>query len=342
MKVLVTGGGGFLGSWVVEALKARGDTPRIFARGDYSFVKGAEHVRGDITNSEAVTAASKGVDAIIHVAGRPGVWGNRASYWVPNVIGTQHVLDACRLHGIPRLVYTSSPSVVFGDEALENVDESAPYPSRYLCHYPESKAEAERRVLAAHRPGKLHTVSLRPHLIWGPGDTNLIPRIVDRARKRRLARVGDGTNLAAVSYVENAAAAHVAALDAIASPSSAAGGRAYFISQAEPVVLWDFIDQILAGVGAPKIQKRVSYATARRVGAALEALWWLAGREQEPPMTRFVAAQLATSHWFQIDRARKDLGWEPSISTQEGLQRLFASYAGGSRPAASPPAMAGV
>jgi nucleoside-diphosphate-sugar epimerase len=208
--------------------------------------------------------------------------------------------------------------VVYGDDPIEGGDESLPYPDHYLTHYPATKAQAEQAVLAAHEPGVLHTVALRPHLIWGPGDPHLVPRLVERAKKGQIARVGDGTNRVSVAYVENAAHAHVLALDAIASPSSSAGGRAYFINEPEPVVLWDFLETILDGVGAPKPKKKLSFSAARKIGGAMELAYKTFGISDEPRMTRFVATQLATSHWFKVDRAREDLGFEPVVSVEEG------------------------
>lgn len=329
MTVLVTGGGGFLGSWVVRKLLERGDDVRIIARSEYPELaaQGVDCRQGDIADADAVLEAVRGCDVVHHVAGQPGVWGDKQLYWRPNVTGTENVIEACRTAGVGRLVYTSSPSAVFGDEPHDGSNEDLPYPARYLCHYPESKAAAERLVLRAHVPGKLHTVSLRPHLIWGPGDRYLIPRVIEAARAGSVARVGDGKNKVSVVYVENAAAAHLSAADAIEAEDSPAGGKPYFIAQAEPVLLWEFIDGILDGVGAPRIEKRVSYKTARFVGGVLEAVYKIFGLSGEPRMTRFVAAQLGTSHWYSIDRARRDLGYDPKITTDEGLKRLFADYA---------------
>lgn len=327
MRALVTGGGGFLGSWIVRQLLARGDRVRILARGEYPAIAalGVECTRGDIESKEVVLAATEGVDAVFHVAGRPGIWGPRADYYGTNLTGTENVLAACRTRRILRLVYTGTPSAVFGTEAIDGGDETLPYPARHLCHYPASKAEAERRVLAAHDPGRLHTVSLRPHLIWGPGDRFLIPKLIDAARTGRVRRVGDGKNLVSVTYVENAASAHLAAMDALEDPASPAGGKAYFVADRDPVELWSFIDRVLAGVGAPAIEGHISYQSAYRVGAVLELLHRLLGRDDEPRMTRFLAAQLGKAHWFKIDRAMQDLRWRPEVSTEAGLDRLFGS-----------------
>ncbi|MEX2091758.1 MAG: NAD-dependent epimerase/dehydratase family protein, partial [Pirellulales bacterium] len=240
MRALVTGAGGFLGRYIVEALVMRGDRVRGVARGDYPELKslGAEMVRGDLADRETVVAAGKGMDCVFHVASRVGIWGPWREYYSANVVGTQNVIEACRANGVGRLVFTSSPSVTFDGRDQCGVDESAPYPSRWLAHYPHSKALAEQAVLAADDEGGLRTCSLRPHLVWGPRDHQLTARLVQRARAGRLRRVGDGANLVDMIFVENAAEAHVQAADALGETASAVGGKAYFLSQGEPVNCW--------------------------------------------------------------------------------------------------------
>lgn len=325
MKVLVTGGGGFLGRHIVEQLLARGETVQLVARGTYPEIEamGATSVRGDLAEPEVALTALSGMDAVIHVAAKAGVWGPDEEYRRANLTATENVIEACRRHGVRRLVYTSTPSVVYGDAPIEGGDESLPYPARYLTAYPKTKAAAEKLVLAAHEPGRLHTVALRPHLVFGPGDPHFLPRLVDRSKRGQLARVGDGTNRVSVSYVENVAAAHVIALDAIDPDDAPAGGKAYFINEPEPVLAWDFIDRLLEGVGAPKVRRQVSYGVAKTAGTVLETAHRIFGLSGEPKMTRFVAAQLATSHWFHIDAARRDLGYEPRFTLNEALERTF-------------------
>jgi nucleoside-diphosphate-sugar epimerase len=323
LKVLVTGGGGFLGRYIVEQLLARGDEVRIFGRGRYADLEGqgAESLQGDIRDAVSVARACAGVDAVIHTAAVAGVWGPWKRYYEINTLGTKHVLDACRLQGVTRLVFCSSPSVTFDGSDQENIDESAPYPARWLCHYPHTKALAEQQVLAACRDGELLTCALRPHLIWGPRDQHLIPRLLDRDRKGKLIRVGDGKNRIDMVYVENAAAAHIQALDAL-RPGSPVVGRAYFISQGSPVNCWGWIDQILALAELPPVSRGISFGTAWRLGAMMESLYGALRIQSEPRMTRFLAAQLAKHHYFNIERARHDFGYRPHVSTEEGMQRL--------------------
>jgi nucleoside-diphosphate-sugar epimerase len=324
MRVLVTGGGGFLGAALCRALVARGDQVRSLSRGDYPALTalGVETHRGDVADAAAVVKAVEGCEAVCHVAAKAGVWGPFAEYYQANVVGTRNVIDACRKHGVPRLVYTSSPSVVYagGDEC--GIDESAPYPERYLTHYPRTKSEAERLALAAN-DASLATVALRPHLIWGPGDNHLLPRLLASAKAGRLRRVGDGQNVVDTTYIDNAVHAHVAALDRL-RPQAACAGRAYFIANDQPQPLWDLIDQMLAAGGAPPVTRSISARKAYFAGALFELIYgalWLPG---EPPMTRFVARQLATSHWYNLAAAKRDLGYAPTVTVDEGLERLRA------------------
>ena len=263
------------------------------------------------------------MDVVFHVAAIAGLWGRRRLFWEINVTGTRNVINACRAARVKKLVFTSSPSVVFGEEELCGVDESQPYPDRYLAAYPQTKAEAEQMVLVANAPD-LATVALRPHLIWGPGDPHLLPRVIARARAGRLVQVGDGENLVDVTYIDNAAAAHLNAADSL-SPGSPCAGRAYFISQGEPVRLWPWLNDILEAVSAPRVTKSISYRTARRLGGILEATYRLLGIRREPRLTRFLAAQLAHSHYFDITAARRDLGYRPVVSMAEGLSTFLSS-----------------
>jgi 2-alkyl-3-oxoalkanoate reductase len=328
MHALVTGGGGFLGRYIVEQLLARGDRVRSFGRGAYPELEamGVEVVRGDITDCRAVVDACQGVDCVFHTAARAGVGGVLKDYERPNVTGTVWVITGCRVHYVPRLVYTSSPSVTFAGEDQRGIDESVPksitWMQKNAAHYSCSKALAEIVVLHGFHSRPTQACALRPHLIWGPRDAHLIPRLIDRARRGRLRRVGDGTNLVDICYVENAAAAHLAAADALAAPDSPAAGRAYYISQGEPVNCWQWIDEILALAGLPPVRKSMSLKAAWRLGAVCEAAYSLLRLRGEPPMTRFLAAQLARSHWYDISAARRDLGYEPKISTAEGMRRL--------------------
>ncbi len=319
-KVLVTGGGGFLGGGIVKLLRERGDVVYSFSRGYYPRLKalGIEQIRGDIRDKQAVEKALNGMDIVFHVAARPGVWGDYDDYFGVNVTGTRNVIAACMACGIKRLVYTSSPSVIFDGRDMAGVNESTPYPEHYHAHYPKTKAMAEQEVKSA-TDESLKTIILRPHLIWGPGDNHLVPRILKRAN--RLRRIGDGLNLVDTVYIDNAAHAHVLAADQL-NKHPELSGNVYFISQDEPVRLWDMIDNILKAGGKGPVKGSFSRQTAWIIGTICEGIFKLLRLQQEPPMTRFVANELATSHWFDINAARRDLGYEPLVSIEEGLSRL--------------------
>ncbi len=323
MKVLVTGGGGFLGRYIVEKLLGAGHEVTSFSRRRYLELEkiGAKTITGDICDREAISLAINGMDGVIHTASRVGVWGPWNEFYRANVIGTRNVIDACRKNGVGRLVYTSSPSVVFDGADHEGIDESYPYPDNYLAYYPHTKAMAEREVINANGKRGLATCSLRPHLVWGPRDTNLIPRLVSRARSGRLKLVGNGHNLIDTVYVENAATAHVNALERLEEGSLVAGS-VYFISQGEPVKIGHFINEVLDRYDLPPASKSVSFKTAYMVGSILEFMYQLIGKQDEPIMTRFLALQLSKSHYFDISKARTELGYYPSITIREGLGRL--------------------
>ncbi len=326
MRILVTGGGGFLGRAIIDQLVARGDKVRSYARGAYPQLAalGVEVIHGDVTDRRALTAACSGVECVIHTAAIAGIRLDWTPYERTNLRGTETVIAACLKQGVARLVFTSSPSVTFNGQDQCGVDESAPYDFAWMeanaAHYSRSKALAEQAVLAANG-NVLRTCALRPHLIWGPGDNHLIPRLVERARRRRLLRVGDGTNKVDVTYIENAATAHLLAIDALGS-SGRAAGRAFFISQGEPVNCWEWINEILALAELPPVKRSISLKWAERIGVAYEKTYRLLHCKGEPPMTRFLAAQLAKSHWFDISAAKRVLGYKAEVSTAKGMKRL--------------------
>lgn len=325
MKALVTGGGGFLGLAVVRMLRQRGDEVRAFSRQDYAALRdlGVEQIQGDLGDANAVSAAAKGCNIIFHVAAKAGVWGPYEEYHRANVLGTENVIAACREQGIQRLVHTSSPSVVFNGRDMEGVNESVPFPEHFEAHYPHTKALAEQRVLAAN-DAHLATVALRPHLIWGPGDNHLLPRLVMRSRARQLRRIGSQRNKVDTIYIDNAAEAHLLAADKLA-PGSPVAGKAYFISQDEPIELWEMINRMLHSVGEPPVTRTVPAGLALFVASCLETWGRLTGSEKEPRLTKFMAREMTTAHWFDISAAKRDFGYSPGVSTEEGLRRLAAA-----------------
>lgn len=324
MKVLVTGGGGFLGQAICRQLLARGDEPIALQRSESPALAslGIAQRRGDIRSPGDVRAAAAGCAAVIHTAGKAGSWGDPAVYHAINVVGTQNVIDVCRALDIQRLVFTSSPSVAHGGGDIEGGDESLPYPAHYAAAYPQSKAIAEQKVMAASGNG-LHTVSLRPHLVWGPGDNQLLPRLVERARAGTLKLPGT-TKLIDTVYIDNAAQAHLQALTAL-DTNPACHGKTYFISNGDPWPQAQIISALLAAVGVDVRIKAIPTTVALLVGALAEGWWRLSRRQDEPPLTRWSAQQLSTAHWYDISAAREDLGYQPMISMHEGLARLRAS-----------------
>lgn len=324
MKVLVTGGAGFLGQALCAALQAQGHEVTSFQRSHSPALErsGVRQVRGDLADAAAVRAAFVGQEAIFHNAAKAGAWGSHASYFDANVTGTRNVLAAMRAHGIPTLVYTSTPSVTHsGRSPVEGGNEvDTPYGSNFKAPYPATKLIAELEVLAANDAG-LATVALRPRLIWGPGDTQLLPRLVERARAGRLRFIDGGHNRMDTTYIDNAAQAHLDAFAAL-RPGAACAGKAYFISNGEPRPVRQIVNDMLAAAGVPPVTGQVPYAVAYAAGALLEPAWKLLRLDGEPPMTRFLAEQLSTPHWYDISASQRDFGYTPRVSTAEGLHRL--------------------
>jgi 2-alkyl-3-oxoalkanoate reductase len=327
MNLLVTGGGGFLGQALCRGLVERGHAVTSFNRGHYPELDaiGVRQVRGDLADRDAVLASAQGMDAIFHNAAKAGAWGSYDSYHAANVVGTHNVIEACRAHGIGRLVYTSTPSVTH--RATHPVEggtaDTVPYGEGFKAPYAETKTIAEKAVLAAN-DARLATVALRPRLIWGPGDQQLLPRLVERARAGRLRFVGDGDNRIDTTYIDNAAQAHFDAFDHLA-PAAACAGKAYFISNGEPKPVREIVNALLAAAGAPRVEKTLPFGVAYAIGGACEVLWPLLRLRGEPPLTRFLAEQLSTTHWYDMSPATRDFGYRPRVTIAEGLQRLAAS-----------------
>lgn len=339
MRAFVTGGGGFLGTRIVELLRARGDEVVSYSRAAHPHLErlGARCERGDVCDARALELAMRGADIVFHVAAKAGVWGPRAEFERVNVEGTRAVLAAARVNAITRFVHTSSPSVCFDGRDHVAASNDLSHASQWTCDYPRTKAEAERMVLAAHAPD-FATCALRPHLVFGPGDPHLLPRVVARARQGKLVVVGDGTNRVSLTFVDNAAWAHLDAADRL-EPRARHAGRAYFVNQAEPVVLWTWIGELVKALGLPAPRRRVSLGSARVLGRSCEVLWRLLGRASEPPLTRFVAEQLATTHTYSLAPARADFGYEERVSlsdaTARTLEDLRAQETSGGGPSAA-------
>ena len=351
VPVFITGASGFIGGKIAERLLADGRRVRVLSRRPLPEMeaRGAEVIPGDLDDVHALRRGCASAESVFHVAGRVGVWGPRREFFHVNVDGTKNVIAACREAGVARLIYTSSPSVVYNGGDLRNVNESAPLCQQAPCAYPTSKAAAELEVLSAH--GKnFSTIALRPHLVWGPGDRNVVPRVLALAKSGRLKIIGAGENKVDVTHITNVVDAHLLAEGALlnvagvadprerkgtsapGSPTPATaypGGKAYFITNGEPVLLWKWINNLLMELNEPPVTKHVSLSTTYFAGGVLEALWRALPLKGEPPMTRFVAKEMATDHWFDITAARRDLAYHPLMTVADGVKDLVAHYKAG-------------
>ncbi len=330
MRILVTGAGGFLGGKITRMLIARGDHVVAVQRSGAPELErlGVKVVCGDLSGPAAqvlLNAAASGCDGVIHVAAKAGHWGSFQQYFAANVTATRNVLTVCQAQRIPRLVYTSTPSVAHAGGDLAGVDESTAIPARFHAHYPATKAVAECEVLAANS-AMLSTCALRPHLIWGPGDNHLLPRLIARAQAGKLRFVGNAQNLIDTIYIDNAARAHLQALDRL-NPDAACAGKAYFLSNDEPLAVHDIVNRLIACAGLPACNKHIPVPLAYLLGALMEFGHQALRFKGEPLLTRFVVEQLSTAHWFDIRAAKRDLGFVPEISIDQGLARLAAAFA---------------
>lgn len=325
-KILVSGGGGFLGAAICRLLKAKGYEVISFSRKTYPELtkQGIKCVQGSIGSVGDLTKAMKGCAGVVHTAAYVGTWGPYKDYYETNVKGTENVVRVAQNLGVTRLVFTSSPSVVFDGKDICGGDESLPYPKKFLSYYQHTKMLAEKHVLENHGERGLATVSIRPHLIWGPGDPHFIPRIQAAAKLGKLKRVGDLSNKTDITYVDNAAEAHILALDEL-SFESRIGGRAYFVGQESPVSVWAFVDQLLSCLDMPNLKRRIPGPMAWMTGLALETLYkTFKIYDKEPPMTRFVALKMSRSCYFSHLQAKRDFGYKPRVSTAEGLEHVRA------------------
>ncbi|MFC8598755.1 NAD-dependent epimerase/dehydratase family protein [Isoptericola sp. NPDC057191] len=328
--VLVTGASGLLGGAVARALVARGDDVRTLQRRP-SGVPGAHDVAGSVTDADVVARAVEGVGAVVHLAAKVSLAGSPAEFHDVNVGGTRALLDAAGRAGVGRFVQVSSPSVAHLGTSLVGVPATPADPDRARGEYARTKAAAE--VLALGRDGAggasgTRVVAVRPHLVWGPGDTQLVERVVDRAARGRLPLLGHGAALIDTLYVDNAADGILAALDRLADAPDVVGGRAYVLTNGEPRTVADLLTGICRAAGVTPPAWHVPAGLARAVGGLVETLWRVRPGVDEPPMTRFLAEQLSTAHWFDQRATRHDLRWVPAVSVDEGLRRLAAHYDG--------------
>lgn len=323
MKLFVTGGGGFLGLAIIRQLCDKGHEVVSFSRKDHPVLKklGVTHIQGDIVDYKALKEAMRGCEAVFHVAAKTGVWGKFKDYYKANIIGTENVLQACRELNIRNLVFTSSPSVVFNGKDSEGHNESLPYAQKYHAWYSQTKAIAEQLVMTAN-DASLKTVSLRPHLIWGPGDPYYLPKLFEKAKGGKLFFLGKSPKLVDCIYIDNAAKAHLQAFDQLLWNPNKVAGKTYFISQNEPIPISELINKLLATGGFPPVNKYLSPAIALLAGRFMETIYLIFRINAEPPVTFFLAQQLSSSHWYDISAAKQDFGYIPDVSLEEGMVRL--------------------
>ena len=327
VRAIVTGGGGFLGSKIVSMLLAEGYSVTNFSRNEHPELKAQGVIchRGDLGDRQAVSDAFQDTDIVFHVAAKAGIWGDYSEYYAANVSGTRNVIEACLRNGVARLVYTSTPSIVFGGRNVRNVNEDEPFPEKHLSPYLTTKAAAERLVVEANSK-TLATVAIRPHLIWGPGDTQLFPRLMQRRLANRLMLVGAGDSLIDCTFVDNAARAHLDAAKRL-RPGSRVAGRAYFISQGDPRPVRDLINALLDVAGLPPVKKSVSLPVAYVAAWFLEVGYRMFQVANEPPATCLSVLEMGRDHYFDISAARRDLGYEPVITIEQGLERMRSAFA---------------
>ena len=309
-----------LGRSTAERLLRRGDEVTVLQRRPAGL--DAREVLGDVADQDVVRRAARSQDAVVHLAAKVDVVGRRADYVRANIDGTRSVVDGCLQAGVGRLVHVSSPSVAHAGHPLVGAGADPADPASARGLYSWSKAVAEQLALGADSDA-LPVLAVRPHLVWGPGDTQLVARIVERARAGRLPVIGTGGALIDTTYVDNAAAALVAAVD-VCGPVH---GEALVVSNGEPRPVRDMLDRLCDAAGVPGPVRRVPVPVALLAGAAVDSVWAVTGRQDTPPLTRFLAEQLSTAHWFDQRRTREALGWIPEVSLEEGFGRLAAWHA---------------
>lgn len=326
-RILVTGASGLLGRSVARRLADLGYQVTTFQRSP-SGLDGVRDVRGSLSDADAVAQAVQGQDAILHMAAKVSVSGRREDFEQVNILGTEQLFDAAWAAGVENVLYVSSPSVAHAGSSLVGVGAGTADPRHAVGHYAQTKAEAE---LIAEARGSVGTnvLIMRPHLVWGPGDGQLTSRIVARARSHRLPILGTGAALVDTLYIDNAVDAFVAGLRRLPliTSSQPVEGRRLVVTNGEPRPIGELLIGIAQAGGAPAPRLRVSPRLAMAAGQVIQTLWASSTTLQrvgdgEPPMTRFLAEQLSTAHWFDQRHTREVLQWSPAVSMDQGLRDL--------------------
>lgn len=319
-RVLVTGASGVLGSGVAQALVNAGAQVTVLQRSP-SGLSGVHEIRGSVTNVDDVATAVDGVDSVIHIAAKVSVSGPLAEYEHVNVEGTRLLLAAAQRAGVQRWIQISSPSVAHSGDSIIGAGAEPADPSTARGHYAATKAAGELLALDADAP-YFKVLVLRPHLMWGPGDTQLTERIIERARQNRLPLLDGGTALVDTLFTVNAVEAIVAGLKAV----DRVHGEALVLTNGEPRPIGEMIRRIAVAGGAQEPTLNLPAGLAKAAGSIIERLWDAEKRGDEPPLTRFLAEQMSTAHWFDQRRTREVLQWQPRISLDEGFELTRQYY----------------
>lgn len=324
MKILITGGKGFIGNSIAKKLSMLGHEISTVSRSsDYrkkEYI--TAHHQYDLSKDNLNHQILKNIDVVFHVAAKAGIEGKYNDYYASNYLATKLLLDACKSSSVQNFIYTSSPSVVFTKEPIKNANENLPYIKNKVSPYAQTKAIAEKEVLNSNDNINFKTIALRPHLVWGEGDPHLLPKVIRRHAEGKLKIVGDGLNQVDLTHIDNVTHAHVTAMNALIS-NKPVGGKAYFISQSEPVQLWKWLNDLFIKLKLPPLKKRVSFQKAYLAGMVAESLWGLFNFSKDLPMSRFAACQLSHDHWFSNYAAEKDLGYRPIISMEKALDKTI-------------------
>ncbi len=323
MNILVTGATGFLGFHICEILIEQGHKVYNFSRSHSDELEdiGVTTRKGDLQVIDSINSALDGIDAIFNVASKVGMWGKWEDFYNINYIGTKNLVDLAIKKNIKYFIHTSTPSVVFGKEPIVNGDEHCPYPEEYISLYAKSKSLGEKYALSKACEG-FKVCSIRPHLIYGQRDKNIIPRLIQARTDKKLKIIGNGDNIVDVIHVTNAAHAHIDAFNELRQDAKN-NGKAYFIGQESPVKLWDFINKILKKKNLPPVKTKISLRLSYMIGYLIEIfLKTFRIYNIHPPMTRFVALQLGTSHYFSHENAKRDFGYHVRLSLEDSLEQI--------------------
>ncbi len=321
MKVFITGASGFIGGAIAADLTAQGHDVVALSRSEMSDAAiaalGAKPVRGNL--GSVAPDMLGGCDVAVHCAAYVGDWGTLADFWTANVDGTEQLLDVAKQAGVKRFIHMGTEAVLFRGQHMRNIDETTPYPGSTPFYYSLTKGEAEKRVLAANDPAADFTaISLRPRLVWGPGDQTVLPAAIDMIEKGAFAWIGGGKARTSTTHVHNICHAVTLLL------KTGRGGEAYFVTDDEVVTIKDFMTRLVATKGVEIPDRSLPAAVLGAAAFVLEKIWRLFGMKSAPPVTRFAIAIMSRDCTINIDKAKRELGYRPVVTVDDGLAALSA------------------